>query len=97
MGYCIDQIDNDFFIPNSVVCNIPELNNWEFRYDEDGNINTIYLTGEKLDWGEKEELESIAQYVKPGSYVEINGEDGSRWRWIFEDGKVVEKEAKITY
>lgn len=31
-------------------------------------------------------LEQIAEFVEAGSYIEMSGEEGRRWRWVF-DGK----------
>lgn len=69
---------------------------WAVGNDEEGNTSTIRFIGEKL--GDDEHLfTAIAEFVRNGSYIEMRGEDGSRWRWIFTDGKVTEKVAKMIW
>lgn len=69
---------------------------WLAEQDKDGNIAYLYFEGDKL--GDEETLfDAIAPYVKDGSYLEMSGEDGARWRWGFEDGKCKEREAHIDF
>lgn len=57
---------------------------WEPTLDEEsGDIVDIQFTGEKL--GEEIELfKAIAPYVEAGSFIEMLGEDGGMWRWLFD-------------
>jgi len=69
---------------------------WSPEFDDRGNIDTIYFNGEKL--GDCNMLfEAIAPYVKAGSYIEMTGEDGARWRWCFDGTTMTEKTAKVTW
>jgi hypothetical protein len=56
-------------------------------YDESGNIINVAFTGEN-DGDEEIFFSSIAKYVEPKSYIEFVGEDGNKWIWLFNDGKV---------
>ena|SRR3990167_2164431 len=72
----------------------------EWRYcpetDEEGNISNIYFEGEKL--GDETVLwKALAPFVKSGSYIQMHGEDGSTWRWCFDDGKFEEKSGRIVW
>jgi hypothetical protein len=72
----------------------------EWRYcpetDEDGNISNIYFEGEKI--GDEAALfKALAPFVKSGSYIQMHGEDGSIWRWCFDDGKFDEKSARMVW
>jgi hypothetical protein len=58
---------------------------WEPEYDDAGNVDNIEFTGEKLGQ-DKLLFDAIAPFVEPGSYIEMVGEDGARWKWKF-DGK----------
>lgn len=61
-----------------------------------GDIDIIYFDGEKL--GDEAVLfDIIAPYVEDGSYIEMQGEDGARWRWCFVGGKCVQKNAEISW
>lgn len=65
--------------------------------DEEDNIVGIDRWCEKLGYDEDEMFSIIAPFVKSGSYIEMLGEDGERWRWIFNDGTVEEKQAKTIW
>ena len=64
--------------------------------DVKDEMNSIYFEGEK--YGDDDLIfNAIAPYVEDGSYIQMNGEDGAIWRWVFENGKCVEKQATITF
>lgn len=69
---------------------------FEFDYDEKGNIIDITFTGEKAGV-EDEFFTTIAPYVEAGSYVEFSGEDAEHWRYRFYGTKCIEEDADITY
>ena len=69
---------------------------WEAMLDEDGNIQDLSFWGEKL--GDDEFFfQTIAPWVKDGSYIEMSGEDGAMWRWTFQDGVMTEKSPDIRW
>lgn len=69
---------------------------WEVEQDEDYNIVGIQFVGEKL--GDDTILfKAIAPFVKPGSYIEMHGEDGCLWRWLFDGSGFSEKYAKVVW
>lgn len=79
---------------------LPEaMGAWRWSVSEDektGDIIDIGFNGEKL--GDDEILlEAIAPYVEPGSYIEIEGEEGALWRWLFDGVWLEEKNAKISW
>ena len=55
---------------------------------EDGDINEICFEGEKSH-SDLELFDSFAEFVEKGSYIQMSGEDGEIWRWVF-DGKTCE-------
>lgn len=58
---------------------------WEY-YKID---KTLWFEGEKL--GDDYNLFcAVAPFVEDGSYIEMSGEDGCLWRWVFENGKCKE-------
>jgi len=68
---------------------------WPVAHDVDGNITSIRFEGEKA--GDDLRLfETLAAFVEDG-FIEMHGEDGSRWRWIFSGGNVHEKAAKMSW
>lgn len=58
---------------------------WEVEEDEDGNYNQIRFIGDKI-YNNEEELRAIAPYVDSGSYIQMVGEDGDTWRYVFNNG-----------
>jgi hypothetical protein len=69
---------------------------WEPKFDENGNICGINFDGEK--YGDDGILfNAIAPYVEAGSYIEMVGEDGAKWRWIFDGETCEEKQATISW
>lgn len=69
---------------------------WEADTDAEGNIISIYFQSEKLG-DEKILFDIIAPFVSDNSYIEMSGEDGDIWRWVFKDGKCTEKKAEIRW
>ncbi len=60
------------------------------------DVTDIQFTGEKI--GDDETLfNAIAPFVEKGSYIQMSGEDGESWRWVF-NGKTCESLApKISW
>lgn len=64
--------------------------------DESGNIIDISFCSEKL--GEEVEFfKAIAPFVEKGSFIEMSGEDGSLWRWVFDGTTCKEVYATVTW
>ncbi len=69
---------------------------WDVEEDEAGNIVGIAFSGEKA--GDDLTLfKAIAPFVESGSYIEMRGEDGAQWRWIFNEKMCIEKTVKISW
>ena len=64
--------------------------------DDEGNICDVFFEGEKIGQ-EIEFFKVIAPYVEPGSYIQMIGEDGFIWRWVFDNDTVEEKAAEVTF
>lgn len=69
---------------------------FEFDYDEKGNIIDITFIGEKAGT-EDEFFTTIAPYVEAGSYVEFSGEQAEHWQYRFYGTKCIEEDTDITY
>jgi hypothetical protein len=58
---------------------------WTPKLSGEGHINDLCFEGEKA--GDEDRIfKTIAPYVSADSYLEMRGEDGDLWRWVF-DGK----------
>lgn len=62
---------------------------WELYGDRGNDIIGISFNGEKSD-DEEFLFEVLAPYITNGSFIEMSGEEGMIWRWIFRDGKYQE-------
>jgi hypothetical protein len=82
------------------VKNLDELSDmirWEFR------TNTLirYITGIQFEDGnlgdDFEFFKIIADLVEDDSWIEVTGEDGEKWRWVFKNGTVEEIHPKLVW
>lgn len=99
-GECVSR--NYSWVSNPPEGGFPSLEAalTEWRYDahEDpnGNVHLDYFNGEK--WGDDEKLiQAIAPFVDEGGSIEVRGEDGAQWRYLFENGAYTEQTAKISW
>jgi len=65
--------------------------------DDDGNVIDLDFAGDKLAYDEDKMFQKIAPFVEDGSFIEMRGEDGAMWRWVFSDGKVREIKSKVIW
>jgi hypothetical protein len=87
---------NSNFIDEAKLPGAVEDWRWSLIPDEQGNVGNIEFLGEKL--GDDEVLfKALAPFVKPGSFIEMQGEDGEIWRWLFDGKTCVDKTAKISW
>lgn len=69
---------------------------WEVVFDTDGDVSDLRFYGEKLG-DDYLLMKAIAPFVRKGGYIEMHGEDGERWRWVFDGKQCYEKAAKISW
>ena len=99
MGYRMSMSDSKFFVSTENVGRVMAATRnyaYEFEFDDDGNITEIDFTGDKLD-DDLKMFQKIAPYVRDGSVIEMEGEDGAQWKWVFQDGKCKQKKAKLVW
>ena len=61
-----------------------------------GEIVNLEFDGEKS--GDEDILfRAIAPFVESGSFIEMRGEDGCRWRWLFHKGELHEIYPEIVW
>jgi hypothetical protein len=69
---------------------------FQTEYNEDGDLIKIYYESEK-SWGEQDLLKCLAPFVQNKSFVEFLGEDGERWRYWFNEGKLWVQHPEISW
>jgi len=82
-----------------------DINTLEGMLEEWGWLTSMKITNDIVDicfnrekLGDETILfEAIAPYVKHGSYIQMQGEEGSLWRWVFKNGQFEQIFAKITW
>lgn len=70
---------------------------WHLDLDENGNVFSIEFNGEKYGGDEIYILNAIAPIVKKDSYIEMQGEEGEIWRWVFDGEHCKEVVATIEF
>lgn len=91
-----DWTKKDWFVGLKTLDEVFDAWRWELRWNDDGDIVDICFTGEKLG-DDLPFLDAIAPFVVDGSYIEMQGEDGALWRWVFKDKRCGEIYATITW
>lgn len=76
---------------------IAEKFRWNVRLNDEGDVCDIEFNGEKLGEDIDLFLNSIAPYVLDESYISFRGEEDERWRYLFENGTMVEQNGTISY
>ena len=70
---------------------------WEVEQDiQTGDIVSILFAGEKAH-EDLELLKVLAPFVKKGSFIAMDGEDGCLWRWWFNGQSVSEQYGHVVY
>jgi len=60
-------------------------------------VTGISFEGESQDGSEEAMFQSIAPFVEADSYIEMQGEAGEIWRWVFDGTTCVEKVANLNF
>lgn len=95
-GRHFSWVDHDFATKYDNLHDMMEEWRWELEYDDDCNVDAIQFTGEKIG-DDKILFDAIAPFVEAGSFIEMQGEDGARWKWVFDGKTCVERAAETTY
>lgn len=95
-GKHFSWVDKDFAEKFDNLHDMMEEWRWELEYDDDGDVDAIQFTGEKMG-DDKLLFDTIAPFVEAGSYIEMQGEDGSKWKWTFDGKTCTEMQPSDTY
>jgi len=69
---------------------------WDTEFSDDGDLVSVTFSGEKL--GDDEDLWfNLAHLIEHGSYIEMLGEDDTRWRWVFWRGEFRTEHPRIIW
>jgi hypothetical protein len=69
---------------------------WYLEEDSKGNVVGIQFNGEKL--GDDNILfEALGPFVQKGSFIQMQGEDGTMWRWTFNGTDMREVTATVSW
>lgn len=69
----------------------------EEDHDDTEDVVGIQFMSEKLWQSDVALMKALAPFVVAGSYVELVGGDGEKWRWVFDGSKMEEKRPKTTW
>ena len=103
MSSYIKKTNSDFFVPTEhtgkvLAAGLRFLQDALFCFpmDREGNIVDVKVEGCILS-EMRAMLSAIAPWVREGSYLSMFSDDGSRWRWSFQDGKCQEIPAELRW
>lgn len=103
MSSYIKKTSNDFFVPTErtgkvLAAGLRFLPDALFCFpmDREGNIVDVKVEGCILS-EMREMLTAIALWVREGSYLSLFSDDGSRWRWVFQQGTCLEIPAELRW
>lgn len=101
---CIDQkffiSEKDVVALNEIVWEIAEWKSlelylshhgWDISTNDSGDVDMLQQTQHELCIVDI--FEPIAPFVKEGSFITFQGEDGTTFRWLFTGKKVIEEDA----
>ena len=92
-----DRMYNDAFTVSEKMVDLFDAYRWELYCDEENNISAIYFNGEKYWDDDTTLLKTIAPYVTDGSFIEMRGEDGEVWRWVYKNNAIETHHAELTF
>lgn len=73
-----------------------DTGSWIPTTEDPGCVYDIYFSGENMG-DDKDLLDTLAPFVKAGSYIQMQGEDGEMWRWVFDGETCKEIRPTITW
>lgn len=84
---------------SSLVEALDKTGRWQAdeRTSEPKELIITGFNGQKSGFGEEEILQVIAPYCQNGSYIEMTGEMGEKWRWIVQDDEIREITPEIEW
>ena len=98
MAYMCQQIDSNFNVKSELVGKFlfyATKTPFEFVYTHEGDIVGIRFKGCYVPTRESMNfLANAAAYVTDGSFIEMKGEQGEYWRYVFKGGKLKELNPK---
>ena len=92
----LSWINNDTILRAETLDEALRECRYEIEEDDNGNAYYMAFTGEKSG-DDYEIFKAIAPAVEDGSYIEMTGDDGDKWRWVFKEGECSEIDPKIEW
>lgn len=100
MAYHASMTNQKIFVPTQhtgKVLALMQKSGYNFDFDLNGNIVKIELCCEAIGYDDTPLFNSIAPYVRNGSFIQMIDEEGNQWRWVFDNGKCKQVQPKIVW
>jgi hypothetical protein len=95
--YYVSQIEHYEYLPPLIKLFMLVKKTWSFNLIiKDNSVVDIYFEAEKWH-GNDVWFKAVASCIDAGSFVEMTGEDGEKWRYVFDGQYVVEKRPKVIW
>lgn len=94
-----DEIEDYQFLPAISKLKKIILKGWGFKLntDEDGDVVGVQWEWEKLQSETDNWMKAVAPFVPAGCFIEMVGEDGDKWRYMFDGLTVKEVHPKLVW
>jgi hypothetical protein len=70
---------------------------WKAEFYDDGELVNLYFVDPQKVGAEDTLFQTIAPWVKDGSYILVRGEEGEVWRWFFNEGVCKVQQGRIVF
>lgn len=70
---------------------------WSVKYDMSMNIVHLEFENEKFWEADEAVVAAFAPFAEAGSFIEMLGEDGAKWRYVFDGKDVKEVQARLVW
>ena len=82
----IPYVDTEVISRSKTLEDAFEEWSWKAEFYYDGELTNLYFVDAQKVGAEDMLFETIAPWVKDGSYILVRGEEGEVWRWFFNEG-----------
>lgn len=88
-------VGTDDFLQATTLAQALRAWRWAVGRTGPGTVEVATLLFQGENYGDEDALfAALAPFVEAGSFIEMQGEDGDLWRWVF-DGKAAHKQSPI--
>jgi len=81
--------------PSEILSDLAAQVHWDLSWSDNGDIDGLMLADSYTMNAQETFMEALATQARPGSFINMIGEDQVVWQWYFDHGKLFERDVKI--